>query len=171
MPTLFAVLRTGDGVSACLLLEAATREVEQALGLGHPGVRAASRRAESVFASLSPEERERVRPRSWPSGCREGPWCCITSCNLISCCLLILHMLHQTWQGLQEACTTPMHLSLTDSQHVCAYAALQVAAARREKAVVQRVVEAFGQVRELGEVRSRAAAWDDMSLEALPRLA
>ena len=63
MPMLLAVLRTGDGVSACLLLEAATREVEQALGLGHPGVRAASRRSESVFASLSPEERERVRPR------------------------------------------------------------------------------------------------------------
>ena len=63
--TLLAVLCTGDGASACLLLEAATREVEQALGLGHPGVRTASRRAESVFASLSPEERERVRPRLW----------------------------------------------------------------------------------------------------------
>ena len=39
--------------------------------------------------------------------------------------ILILHMLHQTWrgtlrQGLQEACTSPMHISLTDSQHAYA---------------------------------------------------
>ena len=56
----------------------------------------------------------------------------------------------------------------------CMYAParhLQVAAARRQEAVVQRVIEAFGQVRELGEVRSRAAAWDDKGPDALPRLA
>jgi len=35
-----------------------------------------------------------------------------------------------------------------------------VAAARRQPDVLQRVVSAFGQSRELGEVRSRAALWD-----------
>jgi len=38
--------------------------------------------------------------------------------------------------------------------------AAQVAAARRQPDVLQRVVSAFGQSRELGEVRSRAALWD-----------
>lgn len=63
--------RAGDGASACALLEAATREVEESLGLGHPGVRAASRRAEALFASLSSEERERVRtlPPPWAFAC------------------------------------------------------------------------------------------------------
>jgi len=58
--------RAGDGASACALLEAATREMEERLGLGHPGVRAASRRAENLFAALSADERARVRaaPRS-----------------------------------------------------------------------------------------------------------
>jgi len=53
--------RAGDGASACALLEAATREMEERLGLGHPGVRAASRRAENLFASLSADERAQVR--------------------------------------------------------------------------------------------------------------
>ncbi len=35
-----------------------------------------------------------------------------------------------------------------------------MAAARRQPDVLQRVVSAFGQSRELGEVRSRAALWD-----------
>jgi len=38
--------------------------------------------------------------------------------------------------------------------------ARQVAAARRRADVLQQVVGAFGQSRELGEVRSRAALWD-----------
>lgn len=95
---LLAVLRAGDGASACLLLEAATREVEQALGLGHPGVRAASRRSEGVFTSLSPEERERVRPRYVCGDEANGPQDVVkaqrssTSCasvSLLSCCLSI----------------------------------------------------------------------------------
>ncbi|KAK9827325.1 hypothetical protein WJX81_005191 [Elliptochloris bilobata] len=95
----------GDGASACALLEAATREMEGPLGLGHPGVRAASRRAEALFASLSPEERERV------------------------------------------------------------------SASRRQEGIVRRVIQAYGQARELGEVRSRASAWDDDSAGGLPHLA
>ncbi len=35
--------------------------MEERLGLGHPGVRAASRRAENLFASLSADERAQVR--------------------------------------------------------------------------------------------------------------
>ena len=47
----------------------------------------------------------------------------------------------------------------------------QVAAARRREGVAQQVIEAYGQARELGEVRSKAALWDDSGAEGLPRLA
>ncbi len=47
----------------------------------------------------------------------------------------------------------------------------QVAAARRREGVAQQVIEAYGQAQELGEVRSKAALWDDSGAEGLPRLA
>ena len=47
-------------VSAVVLLEAAIRELEEALGLRHPGILALSKRAESMFEALNPEDRQQV---------------------------------------------------------------------------------------------------------------
>ena len=50
----------GETSSAVVLLEAALRTYEEVLGLRHPGVTALTRRAELLFETLEPQQREQV---------------------------------------------------------------------------------------------------------------
>ena len=72
----------GQVVPAVVLLEAAVRELEETLGLRHPGILALSKRAESMFEALPPQERQEVsttaRLHAQASHCRA----CTTWCHI-----------------------------------------------------------------------------------------
>ena len=51
----------GESASAVVLLEAAVRQLEETLGLRHPGILALSKRAEAMFEALPPHVRQQVR--------------------------------------------------------------------------------------------------------------
>ncbi|KAK9815884.1 hypothetical protein WJX72_011277 [[Myrmecia] bisecta] len=61
-------LQTGDPASAVILLEAAVREFEDTLGFRHPGITALSKRAEKLFDSLAPEQRQQVAGKRRQAG-------------------------------------------------------------------------------------------------------
>lgn len=54
----------GETASAVVLLEAAVRELEEMLGLRHPGILALSKRAEAMFEALPPDVRQQARCRT-----------------------------------------------------------------------------------------------------------
>lgn len=72
----------GESASAVVLLEAAVRELEETLGLRHPGILALSKRAEAMFEALPPDVRQQVRCNI-PKGVAHSVLGCST--RLFSC--------------------------------------------------------------------------------------
>ena len=57
-------MSTGDTASAVILLEAAVKEYEELLGMRQSDIVAATRRANSLFETLSDDDKSKVRPAS-----------------------------------------------------------------------------------------------------------
>ena len=137
----------GEVKSGVALLEAVVKEYEQTIGMKNSKIVAASKRANSLFETLSTSEKEQVRPIVNTS---DLSFSC-SNCQLI---YQLAFCEHYQW-----ICALT-HPTLASLYCWC----LQVKAARKQKGLVQRVLLAFEEElasRQLPSALYNYESWDE----------